>query len=131
MMDAAARYREMEILSMPPARRLVLVFTHLLVQLRLARGHAERGEIERRTDRLNRAQDIVMELLASLDRDAGGDLARRLSGLYGWLVSELASLHSRPELARFDLVIKVVAELHEAWTQAAELAPAPVVDRSA
>lgn len=125
------RYREMEILSMPPARRLVLLFTHLLVQLRLARGHAERKEIERRADRINRAQDIVVELLASLDRDAGGELAKRLAGLYGWLVAELSSLHSRPELARFDLVIKVVAELHEAWTQAAEEVPLPAVDRSA
>jgi flagellar protein FliS len=121
MTAAGARYREMEILSMPPDRRLVLLFTHLLVQLRLARGHAERKEIERRTERVDRAQEIVVELLASLDYEAGGDLAKRLAGLYGWLVSELASLHARPDLARFDLVIKVVAELHEAWTAAADM----------
>lgn len=121
MTGGALRYREMEILSMPPARRLVLLFTHLLVQLRLSRSNAERGEIEPRTERLIRAQEIVVELLASLDREAGGDLAKGLAGLYGWLVAELAALHARPDLARFDLVIRVVAELHEAWTAAAEM----------
>ncbi|NOT07895.1 MAG: flagellar export chaperone FliS [Gemmatimonadales bacterium] len=122
------RYREFEVLSMAPARRFVLLFTHLLVQLRLARGHAERGEIERRTQRLTRAQEIVVELLASLDRDTGGDLAQKLAGLYGWLVGEFASLHARPDLARFDLVIRVISELHEAWSAAADLVTRPGAD---
>ena len=124
-MMGALRYRELEVVSLPPARRLVLLFTHLLVQLRLARGHAERREIELRTDRLSRAQEIVVELLASLDRDAGGDLAGQLANLYGWLLGELATLHVRPDLARFDVTIRVVADLHEAWTAAAETVAAP------
>ncbi len=120
MMNAAAKYREMEIVSMPPARRVVLLFTHLLVQVRLARGHHERRAIEARCTRLVRAQEIVVELLASLDREAGGQLAASLANLYGWLVSELSTLHAKPDLARFDIVIKVVAELHEAWAAAAD-----------
>jgi flagellar secretion chaperone FliS len=130
-MMGALRYRELEVVSLPPARRLVLLFTHLLVQLRLARGHAERQEIEPRGERLSRAQEIVVELLASLDRDAGGDLARQLANLYGWLLGELATLHARPDLARFDVTIRVVADLHEAWTAAAEaVAAASVAERA-
>ena len=128
MMDSALRYREMEILSMPPAKRLVLVFTHLLVQLRLARRHAEQKEIEQRAQRLDRAHEIVVELLSTLDREAGGELASRLSGLYGWMITELASLHVRPDLARFDVVIRVVTELHEAWSTIAESAALPAAE---
>jgi len=113
------RYREMEVMAMPPARRLVALYTQLLAALRQARHQMELGQIESRTERLLHAEEIVRELMVSLDRERGGELARRLSDLYSWMLTQVATIHSRPELARLDQVIRIVSELHEAWGAAA------------
>lgn len=120
------RYREMEVMAMPPARRLVLLYTQLLVSLRQARRHIELGEIEARTERLLHAEEIVRELALSLDHTQGGDLVVRLGQLYGWMLGQLALVHARPEPARIDALVRIVTELHEAWgTAANQLATTP------
>jgi flagellar secretion chaperone FliS len=116
---AASRYREMEVLAMPPSRRLVMLYSHLLVKLKQARRHIERGEIEARGERLLHAEEIVRELRISLDHKAGGDLATSLASIYKWLLSEFAGIHAKPDLARLDAVIVIVSDLHQAWEGAA------------
>jgi flagellar protein FliS len=110
----------MEVLAMQPAQRVVLLYSHLLVLLRQARRHLERGEIEQRGERLFRAEEIVRELQVSLNHDAGGELAGGLANLYSWMLGEFAGVHAHPDLGRLDAVTKIVTELHEAWQGAAE-----------
>jgi flagellar protein FliS len=113
------RYREMEVQAMSPARRLVLLYSHLLVALKQARMHIERGEIELRGERLLRAEEIVHELAFSLDREAGGELATRLAALYAWMLGQFAAIQARPNLQQLDAVTTIVSELHAAWEGAA------------
>lgn len=115
----SSRYREMEVMAMSPAQRVVLLYTHLLVNLRQARMHLERGEIEARGNRLQRAEEIVHELAVSLDHEAGGEIATRLSALYAWLLGEFVAVHTKPDLDRLDAAVRVVTDLHEAWTAVA------------
>jgi flagellar protein FliS len=116
---AAARYREVEVQGMSPARRVVLLYAQLLLTLRRARLHLEQGDIEARCERVLMAQEIVQELWLSLDRDAGGELAQRLGELYRWLFAEVGEMHRTPSVERLDAVIGVVGELHGAWEGAA------------
>lgn len=115
----AARYREMEVMTMSPARRIVLLYAQLLGSLRRARLHFDRGEIEERTERLLLTQEIIHELASSLDRSAGGELAERLASLYTWMATEITSIQQRRDTAALDRVTAIVAELHEAWEGAA------------
>jgi flagellar protein FliS len=116
---SATRYREMEVMTMSPARRIVLLYAQLLGSLRRARIHFDRKEIEQRTERLLLAQEIIHELASSLDRSAGGELAERLASLYTWLATEITSIQQRQDLGALDRVIGIVSELHEAWEGAA------------
>ncbi|MCL4866669.1 MAG: flagellar protein FliS, partial [Gemmatimonadales bacterium] len=50
------RYREMEVMAMPPARRLLVLYSQLLTALRQARHLIETGQIEARTERLLHAE---------------------------------------------------------------------------
>jgi flagellar protein FliS len=113
------RYREMDVMAMTPARRLVVLYAQLLVALRQARRFMELGQVGSRTERLLHAEEIIRELAVSLDRERGGDLATRLAELYGWMITQVAAIHGRPEVARVDQVIRIVSELHDAWGTAA------------
>lgn len=115
-----SRYREMEVLALSPARRVVLLYAQLQVALTQARTFLVSGEIEARTEALLRAESFVFELAASLDRAQGGELAERLATLYGWMLTQLTALHHSRDLATLDALRHTVAELHEAWEGAAQ-----------
>ncbi|MEO8633703.1 MAG: flagellar export chaperone FliS [Gemmatimonadales bacterium] len=113
------RYNQVEVLTLPAPRRLVLVYSHLLATLRLSRHQLNAQEFEPLGKSLCKAQDVVNELLVTLDREAGGPLAENLVSLYAWFLSEILAVGVRGEIARLDRLIQLVAELHGAWDQAA------------
>ena len=115
----AARYREVEVLTMHPAQRVVLLYSHLLAHLRISRALTESREFEARADRLCRAMEIVEELAVSLDHEAGGAIAANLQSLYGYFLSELIRLGRVSDPLAFDSLIRMLGELHSAWAQAA------------
>lgn len=125
MMDQAAAglYRQMDVLAMSPAQRVVALTARVHLSLRQARMAIEAGDIEEREKRLNNATAIIHELLAALDLDRGGEIASRLAGIYTWLLRECFAVHIKPEAARLDSPISIVGELHSAWSEVARLAP--------
>jgi flagellar protein FliS len=117
---AVARYQEMDVLTMSPAGRLVLLYSHLVLSLRQARAAIAARDIATRAARLAKALDIVNELLFSLDREAGGRLAEQLAALYVHMLTELAAVDRKPDVARLDGVIETAVTLHQAWAAAAK-----------
>jgi flagellar protein FliS len=117
--SSAARYQEMDVLTMPPARRLVLLYSHLVLSLRQARAAIAARDIPTRAARLGKALDILNELLFSLDREAGRRVAEGLAALYVHMLAELAAVDRKPDVVRLDRVLETAVALHEAWAAAA------------
>jgi len=115
----AARYREAEVLSASPAQLVVIVYEHLLVNLRRARLLAAEKDIAARSDSLERARAALTELFVTLNHEKGGDIAARLAGLYTFMLGELSVLGVKPSTERLDAIIGLVSELHEAFAQVA------------
>ena len=121
----AARYREAEVLSASPAQLVVIVYEHLLVNLRRARLLAAEQDGMARSDALERARAALTELLVTLDYDKGGELAGRLGSIYTFVLSELVVLGVKPDAQRMDAIIALIGELHEAFSQAAQSMATP------
>ena len=115
----ANAYQEAKVLGSSPEQLVVLLYDHLLTCLRRAGVHTHAGDAEGRAASLERASDIVFELLASLDREAGGELSSRLAALYAYFINEIGALGRRPDTQRLDGLIALVASLHESWARAA------------
>ncbi len=116
----AARYKEAAILGSSPERLVLLLYEHLLVSLRRAALQIQSRNIEGKAQSLEKASDIVFELLASLDFEAGGELASRLAALYGWFITEIGEVSRTLDRERLERLISIVGTLHEAWIGAAE-----------
>lgn len=111
-------YRETEVLSSSPERLIPLMYEKLLVSLKRGALCIERGDIEGKYESLGRAQDIVHELLGSLDYEQGGDIARRLASLYVFWAKEVSEASRRLQPARISKVAEMVSDLHESWVEA-------------
>lgn len=115
-----ARYQEMEVATMTAPRRVVYLYAMLSGTLSAAARHLAEGEIEARYNRLVKAQDITLELLTTLDRGAGGDIATNLASLYAYWYTELSGINVKPDASRLNRVRLLVDDLHQGWLGAAE-----------
>ncbi len=117
---ASRRYQTMDIESMRPADRVVFLYTFLLAQLSRVKRAIAAGDVEARNSAGAKAQDVIEELLVSLDRDAGGQVADNLAALYAYFSKELVTIDMNSDELHLHRLISMVTSLREAWSQAAE-----------
>jgi flagellar protein FliS len=120
--NGATAYQEAKIMSSSREQLVVLLYEHLLANLRRAAVQIERKDVEGRTKSLERASDIVFELLSALDMDAGGELASRLAALYGYFIGEISAVGRTLETQRLERLTALVSTLHGSWSQVAAAA---------
>ena len=118
-----AHYQEAAALSASPGQLVVMLYDHALLNLRRARMAMERGDVEQRGVTLDRARNVISELLSTLDAERGGEVANNLSALYVFLFGELVDLGMRPDVARLERVTAMVSELRDAFAEIAATRP--------
>jgi flagellar protein FliS len=96
---------------------VVLLYEGAIRFCRLAQESMRAKDLEAQNSNLIRAQRIVGELLASLNRSAGGEVASNLARIYTYLIEELvkANLYDEPE--KLGHVIKLLSEMHASWVE--------------
>lgn len=66
---------------------------------------------------LGRAQDIIQELLADVNPEAG-DVALNLQSLYSFMYKELVEANVKKDPAKIDEVYEMVKDLRDSWEEA-------------
>jgi flagellar protein FliS len=122
----AARYRDMEVSSATPGQLVVILYDHLLTHLAKARHAMGPDQIGPRSDALSVCRTVVTELLVTLDRQRGGDVAVQLGAIYSFVLGELTTLGLRPDATRLERITNIMQELRDAFAQVALTAPAPL-----
>jgi flagellar protein FliS len=118
---ARSRYARDSVTTASPARLLVMLYDRLVRDLVTAEralvepGGAPAGDAR---DALLHAQEIVLELRASLDLDAW-DGAAGLADLYAFLHGELVAANVDRDVTRITPCRQIAEELRDAWRQAA------------
>lgn len=80
------------------------------------RGAMKAGQIELKGKALARAIRIVEEgLKASLDMQAGGEIARNLSGVYSYICVRLTQANLKNDESLLDECVQLMTPIREAW----------------
>jgi flagellar protein FliS len=124
-MYSAVRYREAEVSSATPGQLVVLLYDHLLSHLAKAANACDRNQIGPRSDALQVCRTVLTELLVTLDRDRGGNIAVHLGALYSFLLGELTTLGLKPDRERLERITRIVRDLRDAFAQVAQTSPSP------
>jgi flagellar protein FliS len=96
-----------------------------------AKGKRDPGRIEKINKAVLKAQEIITELMASLDFDQGGEIARNLFSLYSWFNQELLEANVKQDLRRITIVRNMVNELRGAWNEVVSRTSTEIVNRPA
>ena len=109
---------ETNISSASPHALIVMLYDGALVAVLKALAHMKAGNIAEKGKAVSHAIAIIDNgLRASLDRDAGGQIAASLDSLYDYMSRQLltANLQNKPEI--LEEVHRLLADLRGAWNQ--------------
>ena len=113
-----ARYLGDTVATASPQQLLVMLYERLALDLERAEDALVAAQRETAHHQLIHAQQIVLELRASLRPEVweGGP---RLAALYAWLVGELIQANLKGDVRRVRDCRRVVEPLRDAWREAA------------
>jgi flagellar protein FliS len=117
---APEAYQEMQVIGSDPRQLVVLLCQALVRYLIRTEDAIKREDWETKADSVNRAQQILSELICSLDEEVGGELAEQLRALYAHLQRQLVDVDLQDDLDRLDYVMEIATKLANAWEEALE-----------
>jgi flagellar secretion chaperone FliS len=111
-------YRQTAVQTAPQEQLIIMLYDGAVRFLEQAKSALQEGKDA--SGPIGRAQDIIIELAASLNREAGGEIAANLGRLYDFWLNWLIQAHVRRDPAKVEEVLVMVRELREAWVTIAQ-----------
>jgi flagellar protein FliS len=108
-----------------------MLYDEAIKQLGAAISLFEDGTIKnpRNIEQMNvhvlKSQEIITELMASLDMAAGGEIAKNLLALYTYFNQQLVEGNIEKKPGKFEFVRNMMDQLRSAWVEIANTTAAP------
>lgn len=123
--NALSAYRETRVRTASQGQLIIMLYDEAVKQLDHSielltlnqRGKPDPSRIEPINKALVKAQEIITELMVSLDFEQGGDIAKNLFSLYTWFNRELLEANLAKDVERIKAVRTMMNELRGAWQE--------------
>jgi flagellar protein FliS len=128
---AARTYYQTQIQSQSPLELVVMLYDAALRFMQMAADGTRCRDLAAKREGMSRAMAILSELQNTLNLQEGGDVAKSLDGLYGYIGGRLIEANIKLDPAPIDEAIRLFRPLRDAWAQIAAAPPqaAAVQDR--
>ena len=114
-MNKIAAYQDCKVTTQSKGRLIVLLYDGAIKFMKLAIKELEANNHQAKGQYINKAQDIINELNAVLDMDAGGEVAANLRKLYCFMNNRLSEANIKHDPQMIREVIKMMEELNQSW----------------
>lgn len=98
-----------------PHRLITMLYDGAIRFMNQSIAHIESQNIEATNQSLNKAQDIINELIACLNFEQGNEVAVNLSSLYTYVNQLLIKANIQKSTAPIEEALTIVKEIREAW----------------
>ena len=107
---------ETSVSSASPHSLILLLMEGSLVAINIAKAKMVEADIPGKGEAISKAIALIDEgLRASLDMNAGGDIAQNLDALYEYMCHQLLMANMKNDPARLDEVTRLMSEIRDAW----------------
>jgi flagellar protein FliS len=123
-MDPIHSYRETQIKTATPGKLIVMLYDGAIKNINLALEKIEKKHqaYEQVSNFIIRAQDIITELMVSINFEKGGEIAKNLFSLYMYMNRKLLDANIKKDQKALEEVKKHLVELRSAWAEIANKA---------
>ena len=110
-------YKKASVNTLDQTKLIIMLYDGAIKNASFAVEHMKSGQIEKVHDCLIKTKNIVTELMATLNMDRGGDIAKNLQSLYSYMFSQLIEANMNKKTEPVVIVIDLLKELRAAWTK--------------
>ena len=125
--ERISSYRETQIKTASKGALVVLLYDGLIRFLDIALENIPEKQYEIVNTNILKAQDIISELIMSLNFEAG-DISQKLLNIYSFLNSKLIEGNIKKDPGPIKFVRNMVCELRDAWREIAKKSGTPDIN---
>lgn len=108
-------YLTTEIMTADPEKLILLLFDGAINFLKQGKIYLQEKQYEEKGKQLIRGHAVVTELLNSLDKKKGGDIAIRLQAIYVYILQRITDANLNKDAGAINECVGLLSELREAW----------------
>lgn len=109
-------YQKAAVTTVDQRKLIVMLYDGAIRYLTVAAEKLEENDHYEAHTNLIRGKSIVAELLASLNLEQGGEIARNLQRLYTYMFNELVDANVNKDASRVQQVLNLLKELRVGWS---------------
>jgi len=113
-------YKKASVNTLDQNKLIIMLYDGAIKNANFAVEYMKSGEIEKVHDSLIKTKNIVTELLATLNMENGGEIAKNLKSLYSYMFSLLIEANMEKKSKPVLTIIDLLKELRGAWVQIRE-----------
>jgi flagellar protein FliS len=137
--NALSTYKETTIKTAGQGQLIVMLYDEAVKQLSKAiellklnnTDKKDPGRIEQISKAVMKTEEILTELMVSLDFEQGGEISKNLFSLYTWFNRELLEANINKDIERMLTVKDMLSDLRSTWSQIANQYNADTPNREA
>lgn len=111
-------YKENQITTTDPGTVLLMLYQGAIDAVDRAATYLAEGNMAEKGMCILRANDIINQFLASLDYDAGGEIAQNLEGLYRFMLDQILLANAYNDPKPLVTVSALLSTLKLGWDEA-------------
>ena len=113
-------YKETHIKTASGGKLILMIYNEAVRQLDIAIESIENksNKLENASNSIIRTQDLITELIVSLDFEKGGEIANSLFSLYMFFNKQLMEANMNKDVTSLKNIKTYLIDLKSAWTQA-------------
>ena len=135
--QALSAYRETRVRTASQGTLIIMLYDEAIKQiggaLSLFDGDYKKdpSRIEKTSNHILKTQEIITELMASLDMEAGGEISKNLLALYTYFNQQLLEGNVEKDPKKIEFVKTMMEELRLAWVEVVNNTAVPATLQSA
>tara|TARA_Y100001970_G_C14202541_1_gene841964 strand:- start:677 stop:1141 length:465 start_codon:yes stop_codon:yes gene_type:complete len=110
-------YKKASVNTLDQNKLIIMLYDGAIKNATFAVEYMNSGDIEKVHNCLVKTKNIVTELMATLNMDQGGEIAKNLQSLYSFMFSQLIEANMEKKTEPVTVVIDLLKELRSAWYQ--------------
>ena len=111
------QYKQTQITTANQGKLIVMLYDGAIKFLNIALDNMSPRTYDVVNNNIIKAQDIITELLLSLNMEEGGEISQNLFNLYMYFKRQLLEANIKKDAEIINQILKLLKELRDAWDQ--------------
>lgn len=112
------KYKQTSIETATPEKLMFMLFDGGIKFLKQAEKHIEDKDMLKANEKLKKGQEVIRELMASLDLEKGGEFAENQLRLYDYMHYELVQANMRKDKEKVEIIRNMLSDIKDSFKEA-------------